>query len=308
MGTTCYLVETLLADVEGGILLRRTRLDEIYVLLSLVCVCIAAWGVLRFRASGRAVRKGFVAFTVAWFAGVIALAVIDFKTFKGYTREEHIIEWLSAEMLLVASVLGLVATIRLARRGEPSPMALFLTSGFSLACVRELEWLRPFFGGKIWYSRNLFRPQAYLDPSYFDRFIKSEGLSQKPLPLYPAHLIFSSVMIVVAVIVVIYLVRHRKRFLEQLRELPRTTYGRYFFLGLAGYVGAQAVVGELFEKLLDIDALAAWRSAHGVGHGIATEPVELWSAACLLLSMLMLWSANIAGKNQRRPAADIDCT
>ena len=290
---TYNLSHTLLANIEGGILLRRTRLDEILVLICLISVFVAALGIIRFRPSNRTVRKGFIAFTIAWFAGVIALAIIDFGTFRDSIREEHIIEWLSAEILLVAAILGLALAIRMSRLGRPSPVAFFLAGGFALAFVRELEWFRPFFGEKIWYSRNLFRPQAYLDPSYFDKFIKSEGLSARPVPLYPAHLIFSAVLIVISLIVVIHLVRHRRRFLEQLRNMSRTTWGRYFYLGVAGYVGAQVILGEISEKVIRIDALASWRSAYGVGHGIVTEPVELWASVCFLLSILALWSEQL---------------
>jgi len=277
------LATNVLAVVSG-----RTGLDGGYVLLVLLLCSLAAWWTLRLGASDRTISKAFVAISAAYVAAMAGLAALDIDTFRDCTEEDGLIEWASAGMLLLAWVLGLAATVRLARRGRRCPVGLLLSAVFFVACVRELEWGQPFLGDKVWYSRNLFRLRAYLDPSYFEEFRKSLRLSDPPLPLYTVHLVFSCAAIVLMGTVGAYLVRFRKTFLCELRELPRRTFGRYFLLGAGAYGGAQ-ILGRLFAHALRSDVLAGWQAAHHVGHRVLDEPVELWASACCLMSILMFW-------------------
>jgi len=237
--------------------------------------------------SDRSVTRGFVALSAAWFAGTTVAAVTDLAWYRASVHEDHLSEWLSAELLLLGAVVGLAALVRGARRGRPAPMAAVLAGGCLLGCCRELEFGRPFFGAKVWYSRNLFRPRAYLDPGYVRAFTRDEPLTGKPLPLYPVHLIFSGVLILCVALAAWYVIRHRRRLARELRRLAGRTYGRYLLLGLGGYVGAQALIGKVCEWILDFEGLTAWQARYDLDRSIVCEPLEAWSAACLLLAAVM---------------------
>lgn len=274
-------------------ILRRTELGEGYVLLVLVLLVLGTWGLLRLCASDWAIRKAFLAASIAYFLFVIAFGVIDFGTFQMLSWEDHLIEWLSAGALFIACVLATVFLVRRVRRRRPCPLTALLAAGLGCACMRELAWGRPFLGQRLWYSRNLLRLQAYLDPAYFQEFRKSQGLVEEAATLYSAHLVFSGLFVLVALVVIVYVVRHRKRFLRQVREFPARAYGRYFLLGFGGYVTAQ-VLGELFEIICESEAVRHWHAAQGVlGNRVVDEPIELWGAACLLMSMITLWRARL---------------
>jgi len=279
----------MLAEASQGFLLKKTLLAEEYVLGMLVLLALASWLVMRPRLSERAINRAFIAISAAWFIGATAMAVADLETYRISVREDHLSEWVSAEMLLLAAVLGIVAIVRLARRGKPAPMAVFLSGGCLLACVREMEFGRPFFGAKVWYSRNLFRLQAYLDPDYIRKFTKSKPITGKPLPLYPVHLIFSAVLIFCVVIAAAYVIHYRKPLIRQVRRLAGKAYGRYLLLGVGGYVGTQAIIGKLCHWVLACEPLAGFQAKHHLDCSIVSEPVEAWAAACLLLSVLMFW-------------------
>ena len=270
-----------------GLLLRRTDLAEGYVWVLAALTALATVLILRRRPSLRALRKAFLAFTVAWFAGLGALAVADFPLYQALTEEDHFIEWLSADLLLAAAVIGFVLVVRRARQQRPSPMTVFLAAGCLCAALREIEWGAPFFGDKIWYSRNLFRWRAYAEPSYLEEFARDLKIAWNDP--YLVHLVVSGAFMALAIVVIAHLIRHRHVFLAELRQLPRASWGRYFLLGLAVYLGSQAI-GKGFEKLLVCEHLIRWRKAHHVGHRVLDEPLELWAAACLLMSMFALWT------------------
>jgi hypothetical protein len=284
-----YVYETILGD--SGFLIRETHLGETYVLGLAFVVVMAAWLVARSQISGAALRRVFVALTLAELVGLVALAVTRFHVYQKITEEDHLIEWLSADFLLGAWLIGLVSTIRLARSGRPSPIGLFLTAGYFAAFWRELEWGQPFFGEKCWYSRNLWNLRAYVDPSYFDEFRQKLQMSGRPL--YVCHLVISAIVILIAVFLTIYLIRHRRVFLEELRNLPRSRYGRYFLLGAGMYLFSQ-LLGAGFRDLLRSSWLADWRHRYGVSHRVLDEPLELWGAMCFLFSMIVLWKTTRA--------------
>ncbi len=274
-----------------GLLLRRTELPEAYVWGLLLVVALLMILLVRRRPSQAALRKGFVVFSLVWFAGLGVLAVAQFKVYQRFTREDQFIEWLTADFLLAAAAIGFVAARRAARR-RPAPVTVFLAGGYFCAFLREIEWGEPFYGDKVWYSRHLFFPRAYIDPSYFHEFRSGESIAVSASDLYLAHVVSSAVLIVLAALGGAYLIRHRRGFLDGLRQLPRTSSGRYFALGVGAYCGAQ-ILGKGFEKLLKSQYLIAWRGANHVGHRILDEPLELWAAACFLMSVLALWNRHV---------------
>jgi len=279
---------------------------EVYVLLMLVLLVLATWLLLRIGASDRRIGRAFRAASIAYFLSVIALGLIDFATLQKLSWEDHVIEWLSVEALFVAGVLAAVVLARRARRGQPCPLSAVLAAGLWLASARELAWGRPFFGRRLWYSRNLFRPQAYLDPAYFRKFRKYEGLAEEAAALYVAHIVFSAVFILAAVVLIVYVLRHRRRFLGQLRGLRARACGRYFLLGVGAYASAQ-MIGELFEMISESEAARRWHEAHAVlGHRVVDEPIELWGAACLLISMVTFWRDSFRSAGAGAPEAEPD--
>lgn len=282
-----------------GLLLRRTHLGEAYVWGLLLVVALLTILLIRRRPSQAALRKGFVVFSLVWFAGLGVLAVAQFKVYQRFTRENHFIEWLTADFLLAAAVIGFVAAARAARR-RPAPVTVFLAGGYFCAFLREIEWGEPFYGDKVWYSRHLFVPRAYIDPSFFHEFRSGETIPVSAGDLYLAHVVSSAVVIVLAALAGAYLIRNRRGFLNGLRQLPRTSHGRYFALGVGVYVGAQ-ILGKGFEKLLKSEVLINWRRANHIGHRLLDEPLELWAAACFLMSMLALWNRHVPAE---APLAD----
>jgi len=271
-------------------LLRKTLLPEPFVWSLLGAVVLAAILLLRNPAK-RPFRRGFIVLSIAWFASAAILAAADIRLYQLLTEENHLIEWLTADVLLVASCIVLAAAVRSARRGRPLPMGVFLWGGFFLAFARELEWGQPFFGAKAWYSRNLFRLRAYLDPGYFVQFRAKYRLPESAEFLYQAHLIISVIFIVLVVLAGWYVLWHWRDFLSHLRRVPRESFGRYFLLGAAVYIAAQPL-GRLFERLLTSPLLLEWRKANHLGHRILDEPLELWAAVCFLWAAIVFWKAH----------------
>jgi hypothetical protein len=272
-----------------GVVLRRTELAEAYVLLLLLVSLGATWVFLRVRASDRAILKSFAAAGVAFLVAVTALGVMDFATVQELTWEDGVLEWLTAHALLIAWLLAALILIRELRSGRPSPATAVLATGLFLCWGRELAWGRPFSGQRLWYSRNLFRLKPYLDPAYFQRFRESEALTVDPMTLYWAHLAFSGLFALLLLALGIYVARHRRRFVRELRERLRQVCGRLFLLGVGCYFVAQ-VLGHLFKLISQSDAARAWHKAHGVlGHRVVDEPIELLGAVAFLLSAVTLW-------------------
>ena len=272
-----------------GFVLRSTKLQEVYVLVFLLLVAVVTSAALHRRLSISALLKAFIAFSVLTFAALIVLAAANFRIFSLICEENHALEWLTAIVLLAAWIIGLALMIRHSAKGRPPPMIVFLTAGYFSTFWRELEWGEPFFGCKLWYSRNLFRLEAYLNPGYFEDF--RESLNLPGQPYYMAHLVISLMFITLASIVLLYLARHRKSFLKELLRLPARPYGRYFLLGFGVFLGSQALGHFLMRPLL-AGPLAELRQVHHVGHRILDEPLEFWASTCFLMSMITLWKSN----------------
>jgi len=278
------------AAVAGGFLNRAvpSELTEGQLLALLAVVVAGAVALVRFRPSARALRRAVTVSGVLYFAGAGVWAAVDFASYQDQCREHHVVEWLSAEMLLVGSLLALGVTIRQAARKRPCPIAMFLFGGLFWGFARELEWGMPFFGRKVIFSRNLFRLRAYIDPSYFDRFAEKVRLHNPPVPLWPAHLVFAGLTFGLAAVVAVYLVRHRKAFAAQLRAAVRQTYGRWFLLGAGAYVVA-GLLGTVVDRVLKSESVSLSPKVVLLGHRAVSEPIELWGAACFLLAGVTLW-------------------
>jgi len=281
-----------------GFLLKRTALAEPYVLALGAVVAGLTVAMVRAQPSRAKLRRGFTGLCIAYLCIVAALGAIRFKAYQAVTEEDHLIEWLSAHFLLAGGLVGLISARVQARRRQPSPLTLVLSATCLLACARELEWGQPFFGDKIWYSRNLMRLRAYLDPGYFDEFRQAFRIERADL--YSTHLVISAIFLSAALLVGAYVFRQREALLREYRPLLRGPVGRYFLLGAAIYVGAQ-LLGHCFEAAMRLGPLLEWRRAHDVGHRIVDEPLELLGAISLWISMLAIWHRRT--RSDQRPAA-----
>ena len=270
---------------------KLTAMPEVYVLLSAVLVAAVVVAALRQKSWTARVRKAFVCICVAMVAGtLLGIAAVP-TVLRDISQEGHVVEWLTADLLLSAWVIGIVVAVRLAIQKRPSPLAIFLTFGYFIAFCRELEYGEPFVGEKIFYSRYLFCPRAYVNAACFDGIAGSIGLSSRFL--YRTHLMYAAAIMIITALVVWYLLRHRWLFIRQLRELPWTSCGRFFLAGVGVYVLSQ-VVERLFEYLLLSRWLADWTRAHTLTNEILGEPVELVGSMFIAMSMVALWHERVS--------------
>lgn len=269
-----------------AVVLKLTAMPEVYVLLSAVLVAAVAIAALHQKAWPAAARKVFLCLCAVIVVGMVVPLVAAPGLARRISGEGHVFEWLSAHMLLAAAILGIVLTVRLALRNRPAPLAVFLTAGYSAAFCREIEWGEPFFGEKLWYSRFLFRPKALVDSACFAKQAQSVGLP--PEYLHRVHIIFVAAIFLIGAAVIWYLIRHRHVFDRDLRQLPGTSCGRFFLLGMGIYVGTQ-ILGRLVEYVLLSPLLADWSRTYAINNEVFDEPLELVGAMSFLLSMLALW-------------------
>lgn len=231
-------------------------------------------------------RRGFIAVSIVGAGALAVLGVVNFRAFQEATEEDHLLEWLTAGLLAVACGVCVTATIRLSRMGRPSPLAALLSTGFFLGFWRELEWGQPFFGVKLWYSRNMFQLRSFVDPSYFEEF--SRKLKLPPGPMYECHLILSAIMILLSAATLAYLIRHRRRLVPEVRRLARMPHGRYFILGVLVY-GLSQALGRVFERVVVQGWLWRLRENLHLSHRIFDEPLETWASLCFLMAAVTLW-------------------
>ena len=269
-----------------AVVLKLTGMPEVCVLLSAVLVAAVVMAALHQKAWMAAAPKIFLCLSMVVVAGMALALVAAPDVAHDITREGHVVEWLTADVFLAAAIVGMVLTVRLGLHNTRSPLAVFLTAGYSAAFCRELEWGQPFFGEKLCYSRFLFRPKALIDSGCFASQARSIGLS--PEYLHTVHVIFASTIYLIGAALIWYLLRHRRVFIRQLRQLPRTSYGRFFLLAIGIYVGME-ILQHLVQYLLLSPLLVGWSTAHAIGSGVFEEPLELVVAMSFLLSMLALW-------------------
>ena len=259
----------------------------------LAALVVAAAGVmLKLRLPFAALRRIFIIATVVCFVAMATVAVIGLELYSNLIREHGIAEWLTVDFLLAACVIGIVAAVRIARKSRPMPVGLFLAYGYFVAFYRELEWGAAFTGGeRLWRRRHLINPRAYWDVSYFEKFSRKLDTPRSPETLYAVHLLTAGLLILLGAIAVVYIIRHRKAFIKQLRKLPATTYGRYFLLGLSGYLGAH-VLGKIIHWIHEAMQVT------GFAHRLVEEPLEFFGAMAFFFSMFAMWSA--AGDNPQQ--------
>ena len=264
-------------------------MPEVYVFLSAVLVAAVVMAALNQKAWMAAARKVFLCLSVVVVASMALALVAAPRAAHDIAGEGHVYEWLTAHVFLAAAIVGIVLVVHLGLHNRPSPLAVFLTAGYSAAFCRELEWGQPFFGEKVWYSRFLFRPKALIDSACFARLARSIGLS--PEYLHTVHMIFASAICLIGAVVVWYLLRHRRVFIRELRQLPRTSCGRFFLLGIGIHVGME-ILKYLIGYLLLSPLLVGWSTAHAIGTEVFEEPLELVAAISFLLSMLAYWAGS----------------
>ena len=275
---------------SSSLALAGRGLHGVWVLALTAAVGLAAVALLRMRISPAGLRKLFLAASLACFAALAAIAAVSFELYRAIFQEDHLMEWLAADFLLAAWVMGAAVIVRGALRRQPSPLAAFLASGYFLAFWRELEFGGAFFGEKVWHKRNLFIPRAYLDPSYFQQYVGKLQVPRSPETLYAVHLATSLVLVALVAVAAVYLLRHRRLFARQLRGLAGAGHGRYFLLGLGGFLGAHAL-GKIIHYI---------KEAVGdeyFAHRLLEEPVEFWAAMAFYFSMLAMWTA-LRGERQ----------
>ncbi len=263
--------------------LCQESVGEVCALILAVLVVIAAVVMLKLHLPFATLRKVFIVATIVCFAAMVAVAVIGLELYSNLIREHGPVEWLTVDFLLMACVIGVVATVRIARRGRSMPIGLFLAYGYFVAFYRELEWGAPFTGGeRLWRRRHLINPRAYWDISNFEKFSRKLDVPRSPETLYTVHLITVGLLILLGAIAVVYIIRHRHAFIKQLRSLPATVYGRYFLVGLGGYLGAH-LIGKIFHCIHEVMKVKRF------AHRLLEEPFELWGAMAFFFSMLALW-------------------
>ncbi len=264
--------------IEPGYVLKFTRIGEPLVLAITLGVLTVAAMLLLWRRGARKLLIGLVVASVA-FLGCIA--VIGFRSaveLELICKECHIVEWLTAALLMAAWLIGLVGLIGGRWVAGAKTLAVFLTAGFFAGWVRELEFGKPFFGSKVIYTRNLFRLEAYLNPAYFDEFGRKLG-HEPPRPLYAMHWVGAVVIFTFAIAVCSYLYRNRQALSRELKSFFASAAGRYFAAGCGLYLGTQ-LIGRVFELLTNLD------------NRLVDEPLECVGAACFMVCMVSLWHGN----------------
>jgi len=267
-----------------GVILQGTALPEQYVLAGLVLVILVSLILLASRVSLKVLRRVFIIVTLFSMLGMGVLAAGWSDTYVRIVQEDDLVEWIAADCLIVGCIIGLIVTVRRSLAGAPLPVGTFLMTGYFIAFGRELEYGGPFFGEKLWFKRSLLVPRAYFDPSYFEKFIRKLEVPRSPETLHAVHLVISGLLILVAALATIHLIRHRKLFLEQLRSLAKMAYGRYFLLGLGGFLSAH-LLGKIIHWAQKAEIMRYWP------HRYIEEPLEFWGAVGFYFSMLALWIA-----------------
>jgi hypothetical protein len=269
------------APVVLAAVLRKTSLNEALVLASLgAAFAVVIPGLYR-KVRVAAHNKAFWGIVAGILVASVWIFIASPTTFDSLCGESHIIEWLTAHMLLIAGVVGIMAMLRLRARRAHFPLTVFLTTGCLVAFCRELQWGEPFFGEKIIYTRYLFRPKAYFDASHFDGLAEDVGMSQEFL--HRSFLVFMVLMIVVGAVTISYIVRHRKLFAKELQAFCKHPAGRFFMAGCGLYLLSQ-LTGEIVE-----DAFKAQLTAAGMSHCVVAEPLELIASMLLARAMVRVW-------------------
>jgi len=274
----------------SGWILKDTEIPELYV-LGLVILTFCLGGLLiAARPSPKALRWCLGLSGAATVLGAAILGFVDYPRLRRMCSENNVVEWVTAVFLLVGSVFGWILASRLRRRRRTSPLVVFATALLFAGLCRELEWGRPFLGEKLFYSRNIFQIQAYLSSSYFETLSQRKPLA--PEQLFAVHWISTVLVVGFVVGLGVYLVRRRDTFARELKNLTKTTYGRYLLLGLGIYAGSQLLGSRIFDLLVSALLLTRAQDVE-LPHDVMGEPLECIAALSLMFAIVSLWGAKL---------------
>ncbi len=263
--------------IEPGYVLKFTRIGEPLVLAITLGVLAVAAMLLVWRRPARQLLIGLAVLSVAFLGAIAAIGFRSAVDIELICKECHLVEWLTAALLMAAWLIGLAGLIGRRWVAGAKTLAVFLTAGMLAGWVRELEFGKPFFGNKVIYTRNLFRLEAYLNPAYFDEFGRKLG-HETQRPLQVMHWVGAAVIFTFAIAVGSYLYRRRRVLARELKSFFATAAGRYFAVGCGLYIGTQ-LTGRVFELLTNLD------------NRLVGEPLECVASACFMVCMVSLWHA-----------------
>jgi len=291
--------DSLCVLARTGWLLKYSRIDEIWVSLIVLACLATGWALTRRCVSTQAIRHLLTGASAIFLSSLAVLGIVNYPYLGEMCLENNVVEWVSAGLLLTAFVFGFASVLWRSRTDSDSPMFIFLTSGFFWGFWRELEWGGPFIGKKIIYTRNLFRPGAYLSVAHFQALGERKHLD--PLLLFNLHWASAVFVWLVAVVLLRYLWRRRKLFLSEAKSMISQSHGRYFLLGAGMFVGSQ-LLGALVREVLKTDWLADLQRTHGLCHRVVDEPLEVVAAACIMVSAVCMWRSTRAELEPARAA------
>lgn len=265
-----------------GTVLKHTMLGEVYVLGIAVGVALLA-AVAMNRRAFPVVRR-----SLPWLIGAIVIGAVV-KTFAcphtmaRWTHESHVMEWVSAALLLAGWLITVATVLR--PGPAPRPVVAFMGAGLFVALARELQFGQAFLGEKVVSSRYFFRPAAWFDASRFADLSEETGVACESLRTI--HVICAAVMFAILGAVAVYLIVRRCAFVEQFQRFARSAAGACFFVGLGLYVGTQ-IVGRAVEKWVEA-AAPDWVATVSFSNSFIDEPLELAGGLCLVMAVLRLW-------------------
>lgn len=284
-------------------LLAEAPIRAPYALALAMLVAVGALILLKHRPTRRFLRIVWIAIA-AWTVALVSLGTVRYRLLHRLCEENNLMEWLGADFLLLAWIILLILTIRMGRRQKPSPLAALLMGAMFAAFWRELEFGKPFFGNKVIYSRNFFRPRAYTDTTrYFEEFTRSMNHAQQR-PLAAMHWVGVVLVVIFLAVLGGYLWRHRKALGRELHNFAKCLSGKLFFVGVGLYL-LGLVGGKLFDILLENGFLAEFRRSEGLTHRVFDEPLETYGALFLLLAAIELWHYWPGRADDDEPAEDV---
>lgn len=245
-------------------------------------VAVATIVLLRLRPGGRTLFRAALAAAVVLLTASAACLGLRAGLFFELCKEGHVIEWLTALCLTAGWLLLGAALVRRVRQGQAGPLLAVLTAGVFWAAWRELEYGEPFFGRQVWYTRNVFKIQAYLgDEQFYQRLRIGLDLPQSPWELWVWHLVFTAAALAIVLAVAWYVLRRRRQLAADFRQLCRSSGGRFVAAGAAMFVAAQ-VLGNLARRAIE------HAGGRGIWHQMIDEPLEMYGAMLVWLGAGLL--------------------
>ena len=119
-------MQTHVFHMVAGLVLQKSYLNEVWVLLFMAALAAFIIPSLNRRVRLASHRVAFWSAVGVLVVGSVIVSCVSIQLYQDLCREGHVIEWLSALMLLMAGLVGVAAMIRLSQQRRPSPMTLFL--------------------------------------------------------------------------------------------------------------------------------------------------------------------------------------